>query len=127
MSCEVLTKAFSSESVPLPAQPVEATRLFNQVTSQPIGHPWQHRADEANSWGYPRKLPDGTVIWTATREQCYFSPIAKAMGRSVLASGELGRHNGLPATIIVTTTLQDLHSAAGLAVTAGARCYRCVM
>ena len=25
----------------------------------------------------------------------------KAMGRAVLASGELGRHNGLPATIIV--------------------------
>ena len=43
----------------------------------------------------------------------------KAMGRSVLASGELGQHNGLPATIIVTTTLQDLESAAGLAVTGG--------
>ena len=42
-----------------------------------------------------------------------------AMGRSVLASGELGRHNGLPATLIVTTTLQDLASAAGVAVTAG--------
>ena len=25
----------------------------------------------------------------------------KAMGRSVLASGELGQHNGLPCTIIV--------------------------
>ena len=43
----------------------------------------------------------------------------KAMGRSVLASGELGKHNGLPATIIVSTTLQDLQSAAGVAVTAG--------
>ena len=27
------------------------------------------------------------------------------MGRSVLASGQLGKHNGLPATLIVTTTL----------------------
>jgi hypothetical protein len=43
----------------------------------------------------------------------------KAMGRSALASGELGKHNGLPATIIVSTTLQDLQSAAGVAVTAG--------
>jgi hypothetical protein len=43
----------------------------------------------------------------------------KAMGRSVLASGELGKHNGLPATIIVSTTLQDLQSAAGMAVTGG--------
>jgi hypothetical protein len=42
-----------------------------------------------------------------------------AMGRSVLASGELGKHNGLPATIIVSTTLQDLESAAGVAVTGG--------
>jgi hypothetical protein len=32
----------------------------------------------------------------------------KAMGRSVLASGELGQHNGLPATLIVSTTLQEL-------------------
>ena len=43
----------------------------------------------------------------------------KAMGRSVLASGELGKHNGLPVSIIVSTTLSELESAAGQAVTAG--------
>ena len=43
----------------------------------------------------------------------------KAMGRAVLAAGELGRHNGLPATLIVTTTLQDLQAGAGLAATGG--------
>jgi uncharacterized protein DUF222 len=43
----------------------------------------------------------------------------KAMGRSVLASGQLGQHNGLPATIIVSTTLEELESGAGQAVTAG--------
>src|SRR5262249_2615134 len=43
----------------------------------------------------------------------------KAMGRSGLASGELGSHNGLPPTIIGTTTLQALQAAAGVAVTAG--------
>lgn len=42
-----------------------------------------------------------------------------AMGRSVLSSGQLGHHHGLPAAIIVTTTLQDLESAAGLALTGG--------
>jgi len=42
-----------------------------------------------------------------------------AIGRSVLSSGELGQHNGLPATIIVSTTMQDLESAAGSAVTGG--------
>ncbi len=42
-----------------------------------------------------------------------------AIGRSVLSSGELGQHNGLPATIVVTTTLQQLESGAGHAVTGG--------
>ena len=41
------------------------------------------------------------------------------MGRSALASGELGQHNGLPATIIVSTPLQDLQSDTGVGVTAG--------
>ncbi len=39
--------------------------------------------------------------------------------RSALASGERGQHNGLPATIIVATTLKDLESAAGKALTGG--------
>ena len=43
----------------------------------------------------------------------------KAVGRSILASGQLGQHNGLPASIIVSTTLEELESGAGQAVTAG--------
>ncbi len=39
--------------------------------------------------------------------------------RGLLASGDLGQHNGLPATIIVSTTLRDLESAAGKALTGG--------
>jgi len=39
--------------------------------------------------------------------------------RATLASGDLGQHNGLPATIIVTTTLDQLESAAGKALTGG--------
>jgi Domain of unknown function (DUF222) len=42
-----------------------------------------------------------------------------AIGRSVLSSGEFGQHNGLPVTIIVSTTLTELESAAGRAVTGG--------
>ena len=42
-----------------------------------------------------------------------------AIARAMLASGQLGQHNGLPVTIIVSTTLQELESAAGHAVTAG--------
>ena len=40
-------------------------------------------------------------------------------GRRMLDSGELGRHNGLPATIVIRTTLQDLESRAGVGVTGG--------
>ncbi|MFZ3305827.1 MAG: HNH endonuclease signature motif containing protein [Mycobacterium sp.] len=39
--------------------------------------------------------------------------------RAVLASGELGAHNGLPASIIVTTTLRELEAAAGTGLTGG--------
>ncbi len=42
-----------------------------------------------------------------------------AVLRALLASGKLGQHNGLPATIIVTTTLHDLEAAAGTALTGG--------
>jgi hypothetical protein len=41
-----------------------------------------------------------------------------AIGRSVLASGQLGHHHGLPCTLIVTTTLQELEAGCGQAVTA---------
>jgi hypothetical protein len=39
--------------------------------------------------------------------------------RAVLASGNLGQHNGLPASIIVSTTLKDLEAAAGRGLTGG--------
>ena len=39
--------------------------------------------------------------------------------RAMLASGNLGQHNGLPAAIVVTTTLNDLETAAGKALTGG--------
>jgi Domain of unknown function (DUF222) len=42
-----------------------------------------------------------------------------ALARAALASGELGQHNGLPASIIVTTTLQELEAGAGKALTGG--------
>src|ERR1700742_1471623 len=39
--------------------------------------------------------------------------------RAVLASGSLGKHNGLPASIIVSTTLAELEAVAGQGVTGG--------
>jgi hypothetical protein len=42
-----------------------------------------------------------------------------AVGRNALESGELGQHNGLPTSIIIRTTLQDLESRAGVGITGG--------
>lgn len=42
-----------------------------------------------------------------------------ALTRAMLCSGKLGQHNGLPATIIVSTTLTELERGAGRALTAG--------
>src|ERR1700727_75386 len=39
--------------------------------------------------------------------------------RALLASGELGQHNGLPAAIVVTTTLAELQAATGRGLTGG--------
>jgi hypothetical protein len=39
--------------------------------------------------------------------------------RGLIASGKLGQHNGLPVSIIVTTTLTELQAAAGTAFTGG--------
>ncbi len=39
--------------------------------------------------------------------------------RGLLASGKLGQHNGLPASIIITTTLAELQTATGTGLTGG--------
>lgn len=43
----------------------------------------------------------------------------KAVCRAMLASGQLGQHNGLPVTIVATATLAELTAAAGSARTGG--------
>ncbi|MGV0789009.1 HNH endonuclease signature motif containing protein [Mycolicibacterium sp. XJ2] len=42
-----------------------------------------------------------------------------AMCRKLLASGTLGSNNGLPATLLITTTLQELESGTGHGITGG--------
>ena len=64
--------------------------------------------------------PDAGSVQRDLRSQSQRNHDAlKTMSRSVLASGQLGQHNGLPATIVVSTTLQELESGAGQAVSAG--------
>ncbi|WP_163645482.1 HNH endonuclease signature motif containing protein [Mycolicibacterium confluentis] len=42
-----------------------------------------------------------------------------AGGRTILASKKLGKLNGLPVTVVVTTTLKELQSGAGFGITGG--------
>src|SRR5271163_5251457 len=48
-----------------------------------------------------------------------------ALVRGQLGDPKLGVHNGLPVTVIVSTTLQELNAAAGQAVTGGGHCCPC--
>ena len=41
------------------------------------------------------------------------------LARNALLSGELGQHNGLPASVVVTTTLKELEAGTGKALTGG--------
>ncbi|MGB8407095.1 MAG: 13E12 repeat family protein, partial [Mycobacterium sp.] len=53
---------------------------------------------------------------TRTAAQRHHDALTAAM-RMVLASGTLGEHNGIPVSVVVTTTLHELHTGAGLALT----------
>ncbi|WP_141682171.1 HNH endonuclease signature motif containing protein, partial [Mycobacterium malmoense] len=64
--------------------------------------------------------PDEDAVRRDTRTPAQRNHDALLAGlRGLLASGELGRHNGLPVSIVVTTTLADLEAATGKALTAG--------
>ncbi|MGO9223670.1 HNH endonuclease signature motif containing protein [Mycobacterium sp.] len=64
--------------------------------------------------------PDDETIQRDTRSAAQRSHDGlNAALRALLASGQLGQHNGLPATIVVTTTLENLEAAAGTGLTGG--------
>ncbi|WP_141120204.1 HNH endonuclease signature motif containing protein, partial [Mycobacterium malmoense] len=64
--------------------------------------------------------PDEDAVRRDTRTPAQRNHDAMLAGlRGLLASGDLGSHNGLPVSIVVTTTLADLEAATGKALTAG--------
>ena len=64
--------------------------------------------------------PDQDAVRRDHRSQAQRNHDAFLAGlRGLFASGELGRHNGLPVSIVVTTTLNELEAAAGKALTGG--------
>jgi hypothetical protein len=64
--------------------------------------------------------PDEDAVRRDTRSQGQRNHDGFLAGmRGLLASGQLGQHNGLPVSIMVTTTLKDLEDAAGKGLTGG--------
>jgi hypothetical protein len=66
------------------------------------------------------EAPSADAVRRDTRSQAQRNHDAVLAGlRGLLASGELGQHNGLPVSIVVTASLKDLEAAAGKALTGG--------
>jgi hypothetical protein len=64
--------------------------------------------------------PSQDAVRRDTRSQAQRNHDALLAGlHTLIASRELGHHNGLPVTIVVTTTLADLETATGKALTGG--------
>jgi hypothetical protein len=64
--------------------------------------------------------PDEDAVRRDSRSQAQRNHDGFLAGlRGLFASGELGQHNGLPVSIVVTTTLKDLEAAAGKGLTGG--------
>ncbi|WP_173399642.1 HNH endonuclease signature motif containing protein [Mycobacterium canetti] len=64
--------------------------------------------------------PDAAAIGRDTRSQAQRNHDGLLAGlRALIASGKLGQHNGLPVSIVVTTTLTDLQAGAGKGFTGG--------
>jgi Domain of unknown function (DUF222)/HNH endonuclease len=66
------------------------------------------------------EAPDEDAVRRDTRSQAQRNHDGLLAGlRGLIASHNLGQHNGLPVSIVVTTTLKDLEAAAGKALTGG--------
>jgi Domain of unknown function (DUF222) len=65
-------------------------------------------------------IPDEDAVRRDSRSQAQRNHDGLLAGlRALFASGELGQHNGLPVSIVVSTTLKDLEAAAGKGLTGG--------
>jgi hypothetical protein len=66
------------------------------------------------------EAPDDAAVRRDSRSQAQRNHDGLLAGlRALMASEKLGQHNGLPVSIVVTTTLKDLQAAAGYGVTGG--------
>jgi len=100
-----------------------ATRALWDVVAEVWAKPGMNNPDDPESPSGSSEYVDAAVLdeaagrdarSTAQRNHDAF----QAMLQWVVSSGDLGRHRGLPAQIIVTMTLDELESETGIATTA---------
>ncbi|MBB2993039.1 hypothetical protein FHR72_004546 [Mycolicibacterium iranicum] len=90
----------------------EARAMWDAIAAKAAA-PGTYRPDADASGPEPGHEPDAR-----TAGQRYHDAF-QMLCQSALESGMLGSHNGLPVTVIVSTTLQELQNGAGVAVTGG--------
>jgi hypothetical protein len=83
-----------------------------------LGAPGACNPDDENPVVDEEPSEDAVRRDTRTQAQRNHDGLLAAL-RALLASGELGQHNGLPVSIVAMTTVKELHAAAGKAHTGG--------
>ena len=94
------------------------TRALWDAVSAKLAAPGMCNPDDENPCIDGEPSPEsvsGDLRSTGQRNHDAF----KAVCRAILASGQLGSHKGLPVTMVISTTLQELESGRGHAVTGG--------
>jgi hypothetical protein len=95
----------------------EAAAVLEAVNAKLAG-PGMCNPDDDTPCMTGRPTQEQITADTRTRRQRNHDALI-AMGRIALSSKKLGKLNGLPVTVVVTTTLQELQSGAGFGHTGG--------
>ena len=96
--------------------PADAVSSDNETADANVPLDETPEGDAADDEHDPQPEPRGSD--PRTQQQRNHDAL-EAMAFRALQSGQLGTHHGLPVTIVVSTTLQDLEKGAGVAVTGG--------
>ncbi len=93
-------------------------RAVLEAIDAKLGAPGQCNRDDEHPAVDAAPSPEAARRDMRSADQRFHDALLAA-GRAVLMSQTLGQHNGLPASIIVTTTLKELEAAAGRGLTGG--------
>ncbi|WP_458319738.1 DUF222 domain-containing protein [Mycolicibacterium brisbanense] len=94
----------------------ETTAVLTAITAK-LGAPGMCNRDDDHPCLAGTPSAEAIAADTRTHAQRTHDAVL-AMGRALLASGKLGQHNGLPVSVVISTTVRELESLSGIATTA---------